>query len=726
LEEEISEFTYGEMMRVALYLNHLDEEYQISLYRGIKQQAIAQNVELLTIQGETLNFPDIKKRFPSTRFTGMDGILFLSSVLLNESDRMSIPDLELEFSGIPTLSIGNRLLNFPSIIIKARKPMEELMEHLLYHHGYRKFLFIGGPVDHRDNMVREHIFRRYINSLQKEFPELTGVVTNGGFNEVSGMEIVKEYVKDHPEQPLDAIVCANDTMAIGAMKALQTQNNPQWKQCAVTGFDDIPQARHEVPGLTTIHQPLETMGKLALQTMVDMLQGKKIPDVIPVDSYLCIRESCGCPKAKEQKNNDPSNNTDLIGLRNYLSRIQYQAIKSENHMRSVSYFGQSLVSIASLKELITALGPMLDSLENNYFCLLIYPDPVENIPEMAHLLYERDSMQERFSLDFKEEILLKDYFAKECFKHKNQSSSRTMYHLISGNEILGIVVYEAKDHAHPYMCSSTVFIANAIKMLHVLDDEKERSRLLENQVRMRTRDLEISNRKLTMEANRRIAVEAEVLRISELERQRFSQDLHDDICQRLAGISMFSKSLNGSKEGLIDLSEMIDETLQRTRQYAHDSFPVELDSLGLDEALERLCISIEKQTGCKIEYKWKIEKPSPFNSKEKINLYRIAQEALSNVMKHSKADRAEVIISRDRELYMLSIRDYGIGLSSAINENPKKAKARRGTGLGHRSMEYRAHQLNADFVMQSAPDMGTLVEVHLQPGSENTDTPLKE
>ena len=99
-------------------------------------------------------------------------------------------------------------------------------------------------------------------------------------------------------------------------------------------------------------------------------------------------------------------------------------------------------------------------------------------------------------------------------------------------------------------------------------------------------------------------VEGEVLRISEIERQRFSTDLHDDICQRLAGISMLCRSYSKNEEGakkeeMEELAQLISQTLQTTRQYAHNSYPVELESLGLNRSINNLCNSFENTTGIK-------------------------------------------------------------------------------------------------------------------------------
>jgi signal transduction histidine kinase len=261
------------------------------------------------------------------------------------------------------------------------------------------------------------------------------------------------------------------------------------------------------------------------------------------------------------------------------------------------------------------------------------------------------------------------------------------------------------------MSSGVVFIANTVKRLRSLEDEKERAHRLEQEVAYRTGDLLEANRRLKEEGERRVAVEAEVLRISDLERRRFSADLHDDICQRLAGISMFCKSLTVQDAPAVflpELSEFIDETLILTRRYAHDSFPMDLDAFGLREAIAGLCDRISREGKLKCGLSWTAPEVLPLNRIQELNIYRIIQEALQNVLKHAEADTVRVRLDAENAFLRLRIRDNGRGM-------PKEPRGRREV-LGLRSMEYRAHQLGGEYHIHSrrasaAAKGATVVEV---------------
>jgi signal transduction histidine kinase/DNA-binding LacI/PurR family transcriptional regulator len=713
-------------MRIALYLKNLDEEYQISVYKGIRTEVEALGIDLVCVQGETIGNATSNQQepFPSRHYLHADGNLFLSTVIIDNKEFLYNPELGRLFTDTPCVSIGNRLFDFPSIIIKSRVSTEQLMEHLINFHGYRKFLYIGGPVNHRDNIVREHVFRRSINTWQRTWPELGGVVINGGFHAHSAMNILKDYIAKNPDNPLDVIVAANDNMAIGALKVLNTIDDPRWSGCAVTGFDDIPQARLEIPALTTVRQPLDELGSLAVRTLHDLIEGKPVPPVRHIESTVQIRNSCGCDRAKGNEGQTETAK-EIRELRETFTLVQQQAIKSEQYLRYISFFGQELTTIESMSQLVSSLQGFLNNIGNRTFFLLIQtPEQVHD--DVAQLVYKRLNMHEALHVDENKTVSLREFF-NETKNSGAPARARCTYKLRSGTEPLGLIVYEAEDSIHPYICSGATYIANTVKRLRIMDDEKEHSRKLEEEVLLRTRDLVETNRKLKQEARRRIAVEAEVLRISEMERLRFSLDLHDDICQRLAGISMYSKSLASKESSLQELSEMIDETLLRTRRYAHDSFPVELDSLGLNEAFGSLCQTVEKQAGCECRYDWTAPEKSGLTGSQEINLYRIVQEAMNNVVKHAKATVVNLTVALEGTDLVVRVKDNGRGnpkLSATMQA--AKSDGRKRTGLGLRSMQYRAHQIGAEYAIHSSEKSGTLVEIRLQTGQKSAESSLDQ
>jgi signal transduction histidine kinase/DNA-binding LacI/PurR family transcriptional regulator len=699
-------------MRVELFLNNLDEAYQISMYRAVRDEVEALGIELVCVQRSTperyhldrlVHKRDLERFFMRER-VGADGVLLLAPVVIWDNNEVSSL-VRMADRSFPLVSIGGRMFDFPAIVINGRAPMERLLEHLIQTHGYRKLLFLCGPKHNQDSYEREAVFRSFING------DISGEVIHGEFNETSGMVLMRDYIAAHPHEPLDAVIAASDAIALGVRRTLDAARDPRWKHCAITGFDDIPQSHLELPALTTIHQPFDAMGKIAVRLLRDAIMGKDTPLITQVEAELCLRNSCGCKDMawKQQERGrywELTSDAQDLSLETAYSvshSAAQNALWQERCLSYVSTFGQDLTSVNTMQEIIPRLQFFLTNLGVEVFYLFINKKPSLKPLSSSALILKRDKDGE-FAYKNPPNINLTEFFA-------GLYSSVCLYHLRSGNEYIGLIVYDTQDALHPHICSAAIFIANTIKRLLILEKEQRWAKQLEKEVALRTRAL-------NAEAKRRVAVEAEVLRISELERLRFSLDLHDDICQRLAGISMFARSLASglSERSLLpELSDMIDETLQRTRRYAHDSFPVELDTFGLRGALESLCNTINH--ACRCDFHWSaFTDKSPLSTQQDINVYRIIQEAVQNAVKHSGASRISVEIEMNTLFFIARVRDNGKGNPALNSEDPILAGNKRSAGLGLRSMRYRAHQLNAEYVFNST-EQGTLVETRVPLGN---------
>lgn len=734
-------------MRIALYLNILNEEYQIAIYRGIRESAKELGIDLVCVQDETIDERSNRGRhgFPLPQYLSVDGILLLTSVLVSHDDQFFQGGIKRQFPGLPVVAVGNGLPGIPSVLIRGDDAMRRLMEHLIDAHGYRRFLFLGGQRGHRDSGERETVFQEAIGKASAQ-GTLEGTIVHASITDAGAAAIIRALIAETSGGKLtpipDAIVAASDNMAIGALRAIRESGNPAWQACAVTGFDDIPQAALEVPALTTARQPYALAGKIAVETLSALVEGREAKDSVTIEAVPVIRTSCGCADLLAQGAREPAiavgaaatstsaNDTTATGAsdpavddalatpRERLARLHRQRARSERLLRSVSILGQRLATVGSIPELMPHLEDFLAEIGARAFFLALFPPGTVSIPDRCLPAYAYADGGEGPFGEADGTMRLADFFSRAIDGGPGGTVSRSVYQLAAGRETPGVIVYEVEDDVLPHMCTSAVFIANAVKRLNILDIEKEHSRKLEREVELRTRDLSETNRKLAEEAERRKKVEAEVLRIGELERQRFSLDLHDDICQRLAGISMFCKSLAPDPErakAIAEIAEMIDETLTRTRQYAHDSFPVELDSLGLRDALESLCATVSRQTGCDCAFSWEAAPDSPLDRARDINVYRIVQEALANAVRHSRASRVEVSVQAEPEnRFFVRIKDNGKGNPDLERDEDSIAeKGDRRRGLGLKSMRYRARQIGAAYRIQSSSESGTLIEIGL-------------
>lgn len=215
---------------------------------------------------------------------------------------------------------------------------------------------------------------------------------------------------------------------------------------------------------------------------------------------------------------------------------------------------------------------------------------------------------------------------------------------------------------------------------------------------------------------------SEILDAQENERKRVSTELHDGISQLLvsARYGLDIASANASKNSKISIpiekaGETISTAISEIRRISMALRPSILDDMGLAAALKSLAKDFEDQTAIKTEIN-AVNVGVLLDDRQKTCLYRVAQEALANVAKHSKADLVEIKLSRDRRRVTLTITDNGRGL-----DNNRNAKYNEGHGL--RNMRERVESHEGTFVVSSNLKSGMMLRAILK---TNKQTLFKE
>jgi signal transduction histidine kinase len=223
---------------------------------------------------------------------------------------------------------------------------------------------------------------------------------------------------------------------------------------------------------------------------------------------------------------------------------------------------------------------------------------------------------------------------------------------------------------------------------------------LESSVEQRSRDLLIEMRE-------RGRMEREIIELSERERRRFGQELHDVVCQELAGLAiaahMLARKLSATEEDgtahAREIAHMADHALETTRSVARGFFTAGFDGAGLAEALREVAryTADHHRVPCVVHWQ---ENLVITNEDIVIHLFRIAQEAIRNVVKHAAASHIEVSLRLEEKMLRLMIEDDGNGLSVPNGERK---------GLGLRIMSYRAKLIGGEFKTEHPAKRGTRV-----------------
>ena len=206
-----------------------------------------------------------------------------------------------------------------------------------------------------------------------------------------------------------------------------------------------------------------------------------------------------------------------------------------------------------------------------------------------------------------------------------------------------------------------------------------------------------------------------VLRLQEEERSRISRDLHDGIGQLLTALKIQLELLEGETKSLPEIRarvesarELSETALTEVRQLSHLLRPQMLDELGLESTLRWLARTFQKRTGIAVDIAFEGAE-SRENPDVETLVYRIVQEALTNVAKHSGAKAAAVTLRREEDRLLVRVEDRGGGFraTDALSERDEER------GFGVRAMRDRVEFLHGRFSLRSAPGEGTVVEAEV-------------
>ncbi|MCE9519584.1 MAG: PAS domain S-box protein, partial [Verrucomicrobia bacterium] len=224
---------------------------------------------------------------------------------------------------------------------------------------------------------------------------------------------------------------------------------------------------------------------------------------------------------------------------------------------------------------------------------------------------------------------------------------------------------------------------------------------LETRVDQRTAELSKANKELRSLMTTRRQLEKEILEISEREQKRIGQDLHDDLGQQLAGIWCLSQLLESSlvtqnssdAAAAAKITKQLQESLELTRKLAQGLYPVALQAEGLSSALEELARRTTEMF--KVNCVCKCPQQLVLDYTVATHLYRIAQEAITNAIKHGRAKNIEIELSSNTRQTYLTINNDGISMAK---------KPINGDGMGLRIMKYRADMIGGNLSIKSNND----------------------
>lgn len=694
-------------IRIGFLAAQFDEPYQNAVWTGAVEEAGASGISLVFYASEA---PEMTT-FDLAEKNELSGLIVMTNSMGPTLSQARIAEYLARFTRLPLISIGIDFPGIPSICTVNSGCIGTLTEHLVNVHGRERFLFLAGSEGHQEGMLREKEFRE---AHAKLLPWRTAPrAIPCDFTEEVAYSRVRKLIADGWDY--DAVMAANDQMAMGAIRALEEHGINVPTDVSVTGFDNIEDSFYSIPPLTTVQQPMAELGARAVRYLAARLNlVSKAPDLSNLRSTCVIRNSCGC---KIRHNADmyvpiPGGHRKRTREQQMEHRLRYQLsqrVAVEARFGIIRRFESSLTVALTMEDLLTAIGTGITA-QGIGFCALVLFDSTNGAMDWAKLMLVANESGIRiltpYGLRFRTMEVLPGGLPDELVTFVCEP-------LQFANEALGYLVCstDAPDR-HLYAVLRDQ-VSAAMKRALLLEEERNREKALELEVRRRTSELSLTNRRLKEEITQRTRLERELLDISNNIMTRIGQDIHDDLCQDIAGISVLGATLVGSlrriepqQVPLIELAAKITGTASQTakhaKQIARELYPAEFESNGIISALTQLVNAKRAEGGPEIELD--IQDGFFIHSSEKaLQLYRIIQEAFSNAIKHSQGTRIKIGLYMSHEMIDIEVSDNGRGMPSRTAKTETRA-----AGMGLKILKYRANVINGKLKIKS-DEHGTIV-----------------
>jgi len=297
-----------ERIAIGLLINQIEGRYQALIRRGLSDLARERGVRLRLYAGRSLESPYVGEDVQNTIYSlargegpeaAPDGLVVTAGSIGNYLGPERTAAFLESFRPIPVAAIGMGTPGFPSVGAESGRGVALLVDHLVRVHGFRRISFLAGPRGNPDAAARRAAWEE---ALEGAGIDPAGCpVYEGDFSYRSARAVASSL--DLSEGlPFDALVCANDDMALGFMQTIRNRGVECPRDYAITGFDDIPDAGFVAPALTTVRQPLYEEARRAGELLLERLGLGSGPAPSGAggveDCSIVLRESCGCAEIR--------------------------------------------------------------------------------------------------------------------------------------------------------------------------------------------------------------------------------------------------------------------------------------------------------------------------------------------------------------------------------------------------------------------------------------------
>jgi DNA-binding LacI/PurR family transcriptional regulator len=274
---------------IGLVINEIAGDYVAPLLSGIESTARKNGYDLLIASAGY----DRRRKRPTVSLGpfNVDGLLVFAGTL---ADDHIYSFYQQKFPMVFIHSTPPQGLNIPGVTVENKAASFNLVSHLIRKHDKQRVVYLRGPLEMEDSHWRE---QGYLEALHAAgLPEEPELVAQGNFSRDTARSAIHKLVQSGVT--FDAVFAGDDEAAVGVLQALSETGLRVPEEIAVVGFDDQRLAEFLSPSLTTVKSPIEQVGAHGAQTLVDLISGKPVKELLLLPTKLVFRRSCGCGLAK--------------------------------------------------------------------------------------------------------------------------------------------------------------------------------------------------------------------------------------------------------------------------------------------------------------------------------------------------------------------------------------------------------------------------------------------
>lgn len=393
---------------IAVLMTALDSDPQAETLRGIEAYGKQHGCNIAVFLWYTGAFERDKHNLGEVNIVNLpdlnlfDGVIVFANTLHMENNRRKLEKM-LSRLQCPVVGIGCRLKNAYSVQTDNYTAMRTLVEHFVVEHKLKRIHFVKGIEGNSDGESR---FQAYLDVLKEhQIPVIPERITQGDFYVTGGELAVNEILNSNLPFP-EAIICANDTMAITVCDILQEKGYRIPEDVMVAGYDYSMEGQLHTPKLTTVRSPFIKLGNMACQTVLDVLEGKEVPEKQYIPDEVILNESCNC----------------TVNIQAVPAGIMSSEVIQRKLIHDMILLEKSIMESEGLSDWIDAWKIFISQVRTKEFYYCTSEELVKQVFEIQAVEQEEQNVEERLAFPEKVKVLIA--YQNGIFKSKSSFESK--------------------------------------------------------------------------------------------------------------------------------------------------------------------------------------------------------------------------------------------------------------------------------------------------------------